>query len=61
MAMKFGAQHPSDFTAITVAQIPLSVEKALDEALHDLGGDAQILVLPEGNDTLPVIDPKVRP
>jgi nickel-dependent lactate racemase len=38
-----------------------TVEKALDEALHHLGGDAQILVLPEGNDTLPVIEPKVRP
>ena len=38
-----------------------TVEKALDEALHDLGEDAQILVLPEGNDTLPVIEPKVRP
>jgi nickel-dependent lactate racemase len=38
-----------------------TVEKALDEALHDLGGEAQILVLPEGNDTLPVIEPKVRP
>lgn len=36
-----------------------TVEKALDEALHDLGEDAQILVLPEGNDTLPVIEPKV--
>jgi nickel-dependent lactate racemase len=38
-----------------------TAEKALDEALHDLGGDAQILVLPEGNDTLPVIEPKVLP
>jgi nickel-dependent lactate racemase len=34
-----------------------TVEKALDEALHCLGKDAQVLVLPDGNSTLPVIEP----
>lgn len=35
-----------------------TVEKALDEALHDLGKSAQVLVLPDGNGTLPVIEPQ---
>lgn len=34
-----------------------TVEKALDEALHALGKNAQVLVLPDGNGTLPVIEP----
>jgi len=35
-----------------------TVEKALDEALHALGKNAQILVLPDGNGTLPIVDPQ---
>jgi len=34
-----------------------TVEKALDEALHALGRNAQILVLPDGNGTLPIVEP----
>jgi nickel-dependent lactate racemase len=33
-----------------------TVEKALDEALHALGKDTRVLVLPDGNSTLPDIE-----